>query len=268
MLRSTILGIARRTMSRIMKDPIPFNYKGLVLYYDPTGVRSRLIRAGTWTYEEAITRLIVGELALFNAPTMLDIGAHIGFMILNVVASVPDTRIFAFEPGPRQFSLLERTIRANGLQERVTLYNQAVSRETGMVPFACQQKFPVADYSMGDGLLNTQRWGKAKTIQVRAQRLDDWWRMCGEPEINVMKIDAEGAELWILEGAIACLSCCRPLIVLELQPENLRAYPYDAKDVAIWLSDNGFRLMGMAGERIADIEDYLSSAETIVAKPV
>jgi precorrin-6B methylase 2 len=58
---------------------------------------------------------IVAELTKAATPTFLDVGANIGLMTLNVLASVPSARIHAFEPGPDQRSLLERTIAANRL---------------------------------------------------------------------------------------------------------------------------------------------------------
>ncbi|MCK4826801.1 hypothetical protein KA005_64295, partial [bacterium] len=107
------------------------NYKRFQIYYNPTGVRADLIRSGDWTYDGDISPIIINELSKTDAPVFLDIGTHLGFMVLNVLDKIPSTRVFAFEPGPFQGSLFERTIEINELKDKVTLYKEALGKEKG-----------------------------------------------------------------------------------------------------------------------------------------
>ena len=79
-------------------------------------------------------------------------------------------------------------------------------------------------------------------MSVQTETLDGWWRGHGRPSIDVVKVDAEGAELLILRGADEVLAQCRPTIFLEISQDNLRVYPYGAADVREHLQERGYGL--------------------------
>lgn len=244
------------------------NYKRFQIYYNPTGVRANLIRSGDWTYDEDISPIIINELSKTDAPVFLDIGTHLGFMVLNILDKIPSTRVFAFEPGPFQGSLFEKTIEINELKDKVTLYKEALGKETGTASFVCQEA-PDSDWSMCNGLHDTCRGlGVQKSITVHVRTLNDWWDSAGQPQVNVIKMDTEGAELWILEGGAEFLSACKPTIFLEIQPLNLHAYPYGAKDVFMWLNEHYYDLETIDGTPLTPInfKDVLRHNENFIAR--
>ncbi len=261
----------RRQKTDIMqseKEIAIYNYKGFKFYYDKNGIRADLLRSGNWSYDEEISSAIINELAKVQTPIFLDIGAHAGLMTLNVLAKIPSTQIFAFEPGPFQNSLLEKTIEANNLKDKVILYKQALDRKTGVKSFICQ-KSPDADWSMSNGLLDTHRGkGKQKRINVEVQTLDNWWKITKHPGVNVVKMDTEGAELWILEGATEFLSACKPLIFMEINPLNLHAYPYGPADILHWLNEHKYELETIEGIKINqdNLKKVLIAGELFVAR--
>jgi FkbM family methyltransferase len=245
-----------------------FQYKGFEFYYNTEGVRAGLMEDKNWTYDEEITEAIVSELRKSNHCTFVDIGAHLGFITLNVVSVLENVKIYAFEPGPFQNALFERTIKANGLEEQVTLFKEALSKETGKSSFCCQE-LPDADWSMGNGLIDTKRGkGLQKSIEVTVETLDHWWEREGKPCVGVIKMDTEGAEYWILQGGIEFLSSCKPIIILEIQPLNLHAYPHNAKDVFLWLSENNYRIETMDGIQVTPLnfKDTLRTHENFIAR--
>jgi hypothetical protein len=82
-------------------------------------------------------------------------------------------------------------------------------------------------------------------VQVRAIRLDDLAREEGiRPD--VLKIDVEGAELWVLQGAREILREARPLILLELHAFAWPLFDTDAGALR--------RLLEEARYEILDIE--------------
>jgi FkbM family methyltransferase len=217
-------------------------YKKFTLYYSKgtTLVEKRgfpTIRLGG-TYEPAESKAISNELKRYRNPVFVDIGANIGLMTLNVLAVDPNTRIFAFEPSRHPYSLLERTIEANKLQNNVTLHKIALSYREGMSSFA----FHISADSSGDGFLDTGRAGEVEYQTVEMQTLDQWWSASGYPQVNVIKIDTEGAELWILQGGVEFFTQCRPIIFLEINPLNLISYPYTEIDILQWLNSNAYQL--------------------------
>jgi FkbM family methyltransferase len=246
-----------------------FNYKGFTFYYDKNGIRADLIRAGNWTYDEEICMAITRELARADKPLFLDIGAHAGFMTLNILEKIPSARVFAFEPGELQRSLFEKTIAANNLKNKVTLCKEALGREIGTTSFISQES-PDADWSMSNGMLNTGRGkGRQKSINVQVQTIDNWWKNSGKPKIVAAKMDTEGAELWILQGSTEFLSVCRPIIFLEINPLNLHVYPYGPKDILVWLNEHNYDLETKEGIKIRQesLKKVLKSNDVFVARP-
>ena len=245
-----------------------FNYKGFIFYYHNDGVRADLIKSGDWSYDEDISRAITKELAKVESPVFLDIGAHAGFMTLNVLEKIPSARVFAFEPGRLQSSLFEKTIEANNLKNKVTLYKEALGRETGTTSFISQES-PDADWSMNNGLLDTGRGlGRQKQITVNVQTIDNWWKRAEKPEVNVVKIDTEGAELWILQGGTEFISACKPTILLEINPLNLHVYPYNARDILEWFKAHNYYLETIGKERVTTerLKHFLKNNELFVAR--
>ena len=147
-------------------------------------------------YEPELVAALWTEMEHRQARVFLDIGANIGLISLAVLKRFPRLRIEAFDPGPHQCQLFTATIQYNRLESQIHLHQVALGDREGETDF-----FVHADeHVSGDGLVDTGRAGSAKKIQVPMQRLDVWWRGAGKPDIPVVKIDTEGAELLVLKG--------------------------------------------------------------------
>lgn len=246
-----------------------FNYKGFIFYYNNHGIRADLLKSGNWSYDQEIASSIIAELTKSSAPVFLDIGAHAGFITLNILEKVPSAQVFAFEPGILQSSLFEKTIKANNLNDKVILYREALGRETGITSFICQES-PDVDWSMNNGFLDTGRGkGKQKRVEVKVQTVDKWWKEAGQPKVSVVKMDTEGAELWILQGGTEFLSACKPAIFLEINPLNLHVYPYGARDILVWLDNHNYCVETLGGVRVVpdNLKRILKDNEFFVARP-
>ncbi|MEA2715130.1 MAG: hypothetical protein QOG91_158 [Candidatus Parcubacteria bacterium] len=240
-------------------------YRGFKLHYARgDSIVKRLRREPV--FEEKMCQDIVHELNKSQSPVFLDIGANIGLISLYVAAAAPAAKIYAFEPGPVQAGMLEKTIESNKLTSRIELTIAALSDSAGRRKFHIH---PAHDMSK-DGLRDTGRGEKAMVAEVDTLTLDDWWEKTGSPRINVVKIDTEGAELLILRGARFFLAKARPVVYLEIERSNLKAYPYSAGDILSFLGDMGYSLSSLQGER-ADAEnlnDLLRTGDTFRAAPL
>jgi len=230
------------------------NYRGFVLFFSrgtslvnrirlfPTSSRNSIYEPET---AEAIESVIKG----IDHPIIADVGSNIGLMSLNILAAKPDAIIYAFEPGPHQRMLLEKTIQGNpGLGKKVFVSDYALSNTTGSSVFATHDTKEVS----GDGLVDTGRAGEAKTITVRTIRFDEWWLQNGKPKFDFIKIDTEGAELWILQGAEEMIDQLRPVLLLEIFNLNLVNYPYKSIDIMNWLKTHRYNLFNLDGEPVTE----------------
>lgn len=72
--------------------------------------------------------------------------------------------------------------------------------------------------------------------------VDSWWQKAGTPDVSVIKIDVEGAEIYALEGARECLSVQRPHVLLEWNRQNLMAYGQPEEALLDFSLQHSYRL--------------------------
>jgi FkbM family methyltransferase len=128
--------------------------------------------------------------------TIVDIGANIGVASLDWATRLPHVRIHAYEPHPGTFAMLAENIAANHLVERVICHQQAVGREAGTLTF----------HTAGLSVLTTAYKNLSDSagaeFTAATVSLDQVLERCAQDgAVGLVKIDAEGAEAEILEGA-------------------------------------------------------------------
>jgi FkbM family methyltransferase len=140
----------------------------------------------------------------------VDIGANAGIFAVTAARKVGSNgRVYAFEPGDREHQLLRGNVALNHL-DNAALFTMAVSNTSGTAQFAISR----------DGAMNSlrktnhpgqviQQWQTVETIT-----LDEFVARNHVPKIDFIKIDVEGAEKLVFEGAQKVLSSHRPLTVL------------------------------------------------------
>jgi FkbM family methyltransferase len=176
---------------------------------------------------ELETALLISALCRDQRP-FLDIGANWGYFSL-LAASLPDFSgpIYAFEPNPRTFADLTATIKQAAVADRVT------ACQIGVGSKACEMTVTeVSRFETGVSRLTAGGAGaKIPVKPVDALEL-------GPP--GFMKIDAEGMELDILQGAVGTLAQARPFVVLE----NFLDYAAPEKTYGMmdFLSQNDYRI--------------------------
>ena len=94
-------------------------------------VSAQIREHGIWEpYETALVRQYLSE-----GDTFLDIGANLGYYaVLGALAVGEKGRVFAFEPEPDNFQLLQRNLQRNALAERADCFAVALSDAEGEMP--------------------------------------------------------------------------------------------------------------------------------------
>ena len=138
----------------------------------------------------------------------LDIGAHKG--VYSYALLKHSQAVHAFEPNPKMFDVLESWAR-----DRVTLHPLALSNVTGEADLLVPRRR--SGYSnQGSSLSAVKVHGDHGTVRVRTRRLDD----CGLDNVGFIKIDVEGFEKEVLEGARALLLRDRPTLLVEMEEKH------------------------------------------------
>lgn len=214
-------------------------------------------------FEEELCKKLVENLKHDEKPIFLDVGANLGLISLYVVQHIPQVTIHAFEPGPKQSELLEKTIYENNLSSRIFLNKVALSDKTGKCTF---YSHPNRDQAK-DGLYDTKRGEKTVAIEVETKKLDVWWEESGRLHVDVIKMDTEGAELMILNGAEELLKHQKPVIFLEIEPSNLKVYPYNEVDIVQFLIKHGYTVSTLSGTKVYPdtIQNLTKNDDTFIA---
>lgn len=239
-------------------------YRGRTLLYGRGDSLIKKIRNGR-IFEEKMCRAIVDDLAKKQGSGFLDIGANIGLISLYVLSERPNTKIYAFEPGPYQSEYFEKTIAENKLETQIELTRNALGDRNEKVTFMTH----FAQSSSGDGLIDTKRAGAAIPVTVDMTTLDLWWSSAKKPNIGVVKIDTEGAELWILRGAEKFLEEMKPVIFLEIETKNLQVYPYTRNDILKWFIEHSYNLYTLDNElcTLENFSSFIGKYDTYIARP-
>jgi len=144
----------------------------------------------------------------------VDVGASFGYLSLVAALEVgSEGKVISFEPDPYNCKLLYLSARANEL-DNVEIYPFALADTSRNVIF---------DSMQGNGVISNFDVNLAITpmrFVVRALPLDQVLR--DEKAIHVIKMDVEGAEYLVLQGAIKLLRSHRPVIISEFCPAGLR----------------------------------------------
>jgi FkbM family methyltransferase len=138
----------------------------------------------------------------------IDVGCHKGEILDLFVASAPWGHHYAFEPLPSQFSKLKAKY---GRLKNVSLFQSAVCDQTGTTTFNHVLTNP--SYS-GIKKRDYDKHGEKDTlITVDTSTLDE--TIGGDTKIDMIKIDVEGAELLVLNGAKELIEKNKPIIIFE-----------------------------------------------------
>lgn len=168
-------------------------------------------------YEPEVYRLL--GTVLREGDTVLDVGAHIGFFTAMAARIVGcGGRVVAFEPDPDSHRRLRHHVCLNELAN-VTLIEQPASDHPGETDF-----FVYAPGSGGNALwdpalhpLNEGRAARSEVRRMTATTLDAEVRRLGLGVPKLVKIDTEGAEQKVLEGARGLIAGRKvPFVVCEL----------------------------------------------------
>lgn len=236
------------------------NVNGHKMYQDPHQplgfINYDLIINGLW--EPSETNYFIQ--AIKENDTVLDIGANLGYFTLLFARQVGSLgKVYAFEPEPNLFSLLQKNVKINHYQN-VTLINKAVSSQNSSL------KLYLSENNIGDHRIYDAADGR-KFQEINSIKLDDYFAN-DIPEIQLIKMDIQGAEYEALLGMTNLIRQNKTLeIVTEFSPYHLKFAGVEPKQYLELLEKLGFTIYLLQEDGIekADlqslIENYPSDIE-------
>jgi FkbM family methyltransferase len=167
---------------------------------------------------------------LQSGMVVYDIGANVGFFTVLAARLVgPYGKVVAFEPVSANTDLVRHNAQLNG-------FRQVLVRNEALGGADCKALFQISRYDTLGKLegVGGDAFEKTGEIEVSLRRLDGLAHDGALPPPDLMKIDVEGAEAELLDGASEVIAKSRPILLIELHGthqavgERLRNFGYQS----------------------------------------
>ncbi len=175
---------------------------------------------------------------------IVDIGGGLGDFSLFAATQQTGVQVYAFEPTPESFALLQRNVAANNIRN-VEAFPLAVWSHSGKIAIDTRggEAVQFTSQEAGSGAQPGQ-------VMVESLTLDEALNRCGIQRCNLLKMDCEGAEYPILFNAAPATLARIDRIVMEYHDN---AGPHTHADLAELLAEQGFLVQA----RPNPVHDYL-----------
>jgi FkbM family methyltransferase len=171
----------------------------------------------------------------------VDVGANFGCFTLLAASRVgPSGTVLAVEPSSREVDELRSNLALNGI-ENVAIAPVAVGEVAGVATLLVAEEEHSGHNTLGSFVYDTKLLSYEA---VKVTTLDDLVDANRLERVDLVKIDVEGAELRVLEGAGAVLRERRPVILMELQRSSLQAQGASPDDILRLLDVAGYLVFG------------------------
>ncbi len=188
--------------------------------------------------------------------TVVDIGAHVGRHLRVFERLVTETgSLYGFEPLKKQYGYLTETFQA----ENVRLFNLALSNFNGEAEFWECENYP-EESGLQQRAYNHEDV-KLKSVNVQVKQLDDF--LNDFTRLDYVKMDAEGAEVDILEGAARVISKFRPIISTEYGGPGYGAYGRQRRSLFDLCEKNHYSVTDIFGNPIFDLSEWEECCDSV-----
>lgn len=202
---------------------------------DDMGITPHLVMDGFW--EMAVTRVFLSKIR--PGMRVLDIGANVGYYTLLAGRAVGDQgEVIAFEPEPRNLWYLRHNVSLAG-HGWTSVVEKALWNSTGQMRLRTAEP----DFCGGHSLIggDDPLLDETSSVEVQTITLDEY---LGENlKVDVIKLDAEGAEPFIFEGMSETLAANPQLdILMEFAPDFVDGAGRDHREHLRHLASLGFSI--------------------------
>jgi FkbM family methyltransferase len=182
------------------------------------------------------------EKIIHKGLNIVEVGANFGVYTLQMADLVGKSgKVYAFEANPMVSKYLKESIKLNNLQDIIVMFEKAA----GDIPGEAFLEFGVEN--IGGGHLVSS--ASSSSIKTHIVRLDD---VVNEEHIDLLKIDAEGCEFKILQGAKELIkrNADHIILMMEFIPSHLKNQKSDPEALLQFLKEQGFFLWRVGKKRL------------------
>jgi FkbM family methyltransferase len=185
---------------------VKWNNQLSFLFYAPLKIAEKAKNRGI---ENTLLRNSINLIRRKNKDAVVfDVGANYGFLstVWAMTICSEGGKVFSFEPHPNIVASLQKTIHLNRLEEKVILSNVALGESSGQIQM----------FLYGTTSNVIAREIKPQSIaEIKQLTLDELAREWSISNCDLIKIDTDGSELQVLQGARDTIQKYKPIIIAE-----------------------------------------------------
>jgi FkbM family methyltransferase len=190
---------------------VRFLDKEFELHQSLRGLNEEMLLFGT--HEPLGTRVYLEQLA--PGDHVLDVGSNIGYFLLLASRQVGSSgRVLGFEPAPDVYEILLRNVERSG-QKNVQVLPWAVGAKTETAYFYH------SDVPNWGSLIHDPQLVPSGSTTVQVRSLDGILEQFPDFHPKALRMDLEGGELMVLEGAKRVLKRFKPRLFIEFHPNTV-----------------------------------------------
>jgi len=222
--------VERISRDRVLRRTLPEAFGSTPIYVSPDSQLSYL-RAGPGAWDSELLRIAQEQIKIDSL--VWDIGANIGVFAFAAASIATQGHVLAVEPDVWLASIMRRSasLKQNA-NLNIDILPAAISDRSGVATFATAKRGRASSY-LEDAGGRSQTGGIRDRTTVPTLTLDSL--LTSQPPPGFLKIDVEGAELAVLQGALGVLRNARPVIYVEVGADHKTA-------IADILSDNDYKM--------------------------
>jgi len=188
--------------------------------------------------------------------TVVEVGSNFGAHTLYMGDLVgAHGKVFAFEANPNVSKYLKQSVTMNKLDDRVQVFDMALSNKAynGFMSYGVD--------NIGGGFIlpesaeTTAKCQDNSCTPIQVGVLDEVLR---DQKVDVLKMDVEGAEFWVLEGAKHVLANPDLTLIMEWSTDHLRRNKVDIKAFVDLLKHDNFQVWAITRNGKLQPIDYAS----------
>ena len=208
-------------------------------------------------YEAPLARFFIHSIK--TESVVLDIGAYIGQYTLLAAKYAKEGKVIALKPHPESYNCLKENISINNFKNAQAI-NAAASIRTGHSYFRLS--------SFNNSLIPEIQYD-IDSILVSSVSIDDLVKSLNLDRLDLIKIDVEGHEGFVIRGAQETLTLFRPMLIVELSWEDEQVFGDTPEMVLDELRKFGYSFFTLHGSKMRPLTNFAGiNYENIIAKPM
>ena len=196
---------------------------------------------------------------LNDCSVFIDIGANIGIYTLLASKHIrKDGKVFAFEPSDWAYNRLKENLKLNETKN-VEVFKLAVSNFTGL------KQFYVCEDDAYNSLISTPMKEVQKVVEVESICLNDFCVNRNIDQIEILKIDVEGADYLVLKGAEEILKSDKsPIIVCEFNQKISGGITYNKDEFSEFMKELSYKFFMINEKNLIEVDLTNTEANELI----